>query len=135
MLGFRRLATLRSLSAPGMLRQDIACSQAAVGPGIRRRHMMPYGAGQLQWLAPMLARKVACPARRRYMTVATTSSSFSAPTWFCTASISSYRFVVTVADLCVGFNGGFSRVFIVFLLCLLRLFWRHNVKLFGSPVL
>src|SRR6058998_1233580 len=67
------------------------------------------------------------------MTVATTNSSFSGPTWFCTASISSYRFVVTVVDLCVGFNRGFSIVFIVLLLCLLRLFcaglfWMHNVN-------
>src|SRR5215831_8029701 len=62
------------------------------------------------------------------MTVATTSSSFSGPTWFCTASISSYRFVVTVVDLCVVFNGGFSIVFIVLILCLLWLFWRHTVN-------
>jgi hypothetical protein len=35
------------------IEQATACRQAAVYSGRRWRHAMPYGAGQLQWLAPM----------------------------------------------------------------------------------
>jgi hypothetical protein len=53
-LGYRRLAIPPSLYASGALRQETACRQAVVYSRLRRRHTVPYGAGQLQWLASML---------------------------------------------------------------------------------
>src|SRR5215475_7501980 len=67
----------------------------------------------------MLLRNLARPECNIYVTVATTSSSFSEPISLWTVSISSYRLVVMAFDFCVVFGGGFSTVCILCFLCLM----------------
>src|SRR6266446_7248779 len=67
----------------------------------------------------MLWRNLARLERNTYITVATTSSSFSEPISLWTVSISSYRLVVIVFDFWVVLIDGFSTVCIFCFLCLM----------------